>query len=176
MILDNGSKVPVTEIPNNTPSIDLTQTAYTPVKVALSLVNIDTNKATINAKLTKIKNGKEATLNTSAVKAYDWSYTLEDLATAKTVTENIKVNSASYNFTLKGLAAESFYRIRITALEDDSDASFNSPSLIFRTNAKSTIDDTKIEFNDVAASIKECKIFIKVKDVFSRAVLYIKEV
>ena len=44
------------------------------------------------------------------------------------------------------------------------------------TQAKPVTDVKKIEFKDNTASTKKCKIFIKVKEAFKRAILYNKEV
>ena len=59
MVLDNGNKVSSSVIQAETPQVDISQTAYTPVKVSLSVISLSTNSVTIKAKLTKIKNGKE---------------------------------------------------------------------------------------------------------------------
>ena len=176
MILDNGSKVPEISISQDDPQIDLAKTAYTPVKVSLTLPDITTNKATIEARLTKIQNSKETDLSASALKTYEWSYLLEALDSSKTVTESIKVNSARSEFTIKNLLPSNSYRIKVTALEDDTDTVFSSPSVIFRTQQSPKAEARNIEFRDDTASASKCKIFIKIKDVFNRAVLYNKEV
>lgn len=177
MVLDNGGKMPTTVVaPEEEPQVDIAQEAYTAVKVNLAVTDITGTGAKVAAKLTKIKNGKESALSTSAIKQYKWSYTLETLDTDTKKAEKLRVSSSKYNFSLVGLLPGYSYRVSITATEDDSDAEFYSPSIIFTTPKRVQKYDNEIDFNDTQASTKKCKVFLKVKDAFKRVIFYHKEV
>lgn len=181
MILDNGSKVS-TSVSDDIvtidveASVDIVKTAYTAVNVALDITNITASKAVARAKLTRIKDGKEKDLSNLAIKTYNWSYRLETLSTKKIKTSDLAVSSATQAFSLTGLKPDTSYRLTVLASEEDSDVEFSSPSVIFMTPPKSSVNDLKIEFKDTSLYGKKCHLFVRVKETFKRAILYNKEV
>ncbi len=172
MVLSNGSKVPTSIIEEETTTVLDRMDAYTAVKIALNLTNITATATNISAKITKIKNGKETSLSKSALKQYTWRYKLESLDTAKTLTEKLQVGAAPYKFYIDNLIPSHAYKLSVFATEKDSEAVFISPDVIFITASASVADNPQIDFSDASSTLSKCKLFVKIKDAFKRAILY----
>ena len=170
MILDNGSKVPTTkeETAKQEPKQETTESNKI-IKVSLELTSVTTDQATITAKITKLENNKEASISAASLKAYKWTYRLESLKNSKVLAEKMEINNSHFKFYLNNLTADNLYRLKVTAAETDSEAEFSSPWLIFTTRSNFIIDETKKEFK---LSYNNCKLFVKIKDIFKRATLY----
>lgn len=139
------------------------------IDLSLSLTDVSVDQATISAKITKIENNKETDISTSELKFYSWAYNLESLKNSDTLVNKIQVDKSQFKFSLNNLVPGNLYRLKVTATETDSDTEFSSPWLMLMTTSEHVVNDIKKEFK---FSHNRCKIFIKIKDVFKRAIIY----
>lgn len=168
MILDNGSKVPSISSPFIAD--------YFAIKITVAITDIGNNKATVVSKITKIENGKEIALPDAAMGTYEWVYNLTPLTISGTKAYNKKVKLAknSTSFTLDNLSSSSSYMLSITATKKSGEAEYTSPNIIFTTTAK-TVPEMGTEIKGTNTNSKICKVFIKIKDSFKRAIIYNKQ-
>jgi hypothetical protein len=62
--------------------------------------------------------------------------------------------------------------LRIIAAETDSDVKFSSPDIIFCTPREIQLEKEKTEFKDYEGTAKRCKILLRIKKAFKRAIIY----
>ena len=165
MVLSNGSKIPTSTIE--------TLDNFFAITIAADIKNITETGASASIKITKIENGKEELLsNINQINKYEWSYELCSLSSSnvKPTFNKLNVSSSSSEINLKNLKSNSSYMIKIIAKEVDSDATFNSPNIIFTTKQESVINTSEtIDFKGSSLGLKH---FIKIDDVFKPAILY----
>lgn len=171
MVLENGGGVPAVSFAE-----DLYKDFFA-INVGINIKELTPTRLLAVAKITKIEDNTEKDLTRAVFSAYDWKYLLNPLTKTITSTKHspLPIEYGNTKFTLQ-LTPNTSYILSLRAIEKASGATFNSPSIIFTTPASQVKYETgsTVVFEDNTATNKKCKIFVKIKDSFKRAVVYHK--
>ena len=168
MILDNGSK-----ISTNTNSM-VSNLAV--IKLTADIISITDSRIELITRMTKLENGKETLITGQEnLNLYKWMYTISTVANKnkKQSPTSFKVTSSDAKLSIAGLSANNSYVLTVHAIDLATTNEYNSSSIIFTTSAKDAKNSTKQKLYSTLALYKVPKVYIKVKDIFKRAIFYI---
>jgi hypothetical protein len=180
MVLDNGSKVPATNVGGAIGDaiegvINGFINAINSIKITIDITKVSTTGVDIVIKLFKLENGVETLLTSSdAIKRYNWAYSLDLLEDSKDSpkSKSISVNSSTTKFSITNLSPNKSYSLKVSAVAKSGSATLDSPSVVFTTAAKEASSTAVARFGLNEPLNKVSKVYIKVNNSFKQAIIH----